>query len=681
MDILAHDFETYSEVDLRKVGASYYSRHPSTEILMCAYSFNSGPIRQWVPAEGEPMPRELREAMDDPEVIKQAWNAHFELNIWRNTAKVKTPVRQWRCMMVLAMSLSFPGALEDVGPIVDIPPEDQKDPRGDKFIHKFSKPRKPTANKPWARATHKTDPEDWADYKSYNRQDVRAEEAIGSRILKYDMPWDEWELWFEDQEINECGIPINQNMVRNAIKLTNQLTEVRLDEMAKITGLDNPNSQAQLYGWLKARKYQFLDLKAGHVRRALEDEKKFRDRNEDVIRVLELRLETSQASVKKYKALEISTDSDGNMRGGLQFYGAQRTGRWSGRRFQAQNLKRPSPEYEKIQETIARQVELWKPDTMEMMHDKPFDVLSTTVRNVVQAPKGKVLIWADLNAIENRVLGWMADEQRILDVFRNDRDPYIDFATFMYDWSYKELFEEWKSGKKGKRQLAKPPVLGCGYALGPGKEVENEQTGEMEATGLLGYAWNMGVMMTLDEATRAVKVWRDTYSDVLEFWKEIDRAARKCLRTGERTYCQMLEFDMKGPFLRMRLPSGRHLWYFRPKIERRKTPWGEMRPTVTYMGLDLRNQWVRLGTHPGKLTENADQSISRDLLANGIQHARREGLEVRFHVHDEIIALTDEDRAEKDMKLLVDCMCRPAKWNRDLPLKAEGKFGRVWVKD
>lgn len=670
------DFETYSDTNLRQVGVSRYARDPSTEVLMLAFAFNDEPVRQWIPAEGELMPSDLREALTDPAVTLFAWNKSFEWNILTHVLKIITPHTRWRDPMVLAFSLALPGSLEKAGEVVNIADDKKKSSRGKVLIRRFCQPRKPTKHKPWTRTGPHHDWAGWLEFLDYNRLDVEAERAIWRRLRRWDMPAAEWALWHLDQEINEAGVPINMNVVRNAQRVSHAVVSRRLRTMKEITGLANPNSGAQLLPWLEDQGYPFEDLKKGHVKRAAEAAEPG-----DYRRVLDLRAEVSRASVKKYAALEKATDDDGLLRHTLQFCGAGRTWRWAGRRFQAQNLARPAPWLEKTQAEAVRDLEVLDPEAIEWLYPKPMDLLSTCVRPVVQAPPGYLLIDADLNAIENRGLGWVAGDQRILGVFEQNRDPYVDFATYMYRMPYDTLYAEYRAGEKGKRTIAKPAVLGCGYMLGPGEEKENPRTGEIEATGLLGYAWNMGVRLTLEQSAASVKVWRETFTDVVDFWRRIDRAARRCVRTGQPQQCGHIRFDRSGPFMRMILPSGRALHYCRPRIMDRMTPWGEVRPTLTYEGVSDSNQWVRLTTHPGKLTENCVQAIARDLLAHGIRLAWNAGIDIRLHVHDQIIGLVREDEAESALAVLQECMTvRPA-WAPDLPLGSAGFVSRIFVKD
>lgn len=718
---LHHDFETYCDVSVVDVGADFYSRHESCEVLMCAYGVNNNEIQQWVPAEGEEMPAELDEMLADPNAIKFAWNKPFEWSIWENVLSRHIPHDQWRDPMVLCYSLSLPGKLEKAGEVVDIPEDSRKMKRGKLLIRKFCSPRKPTKANPNTRLFWYDEPADWEEFKLYNRTDVEAERAIYARTKKFDMPSWEWDLWVIDQEINQAGIPFNMNMVNNAITIYEDLVGDALEEMRLLTGLDNPNSGAQLLPWLVERGYPFEDLKKGHVERgrlrcveqlaeadigpdeqesildlfldAARDGRHYAPNREEaglviIERVLSLRLKAAKASPKKYYSLNECVDQSGPipvLRNAFQFAGAGRTWRWSGRMFQAQNLPRPATKFlEKNIHMAARHVEELSAPALAAMWDDPFDVLTSCIRPTAQAPEGYVFVDADLNAIENRTLGWIAKCDKILRVFELNRDPYIDFGTYLFGGTYEQLWEEYKvGGNSTKRTISKPGVLGCGYMLSAGEIRVNRQTGEEEATGLLGYAWDMGIReFTQEQAKLSVDTFRREYSEVKDFWYAIERAAKKCVRTGRPTEINMIRFEMRHPFLCMVLPSGRALHYCRPRLEDVRAPWGEMKETLTYEGLNDKKQWLRQPTHPGKLTENADQAISRDLLAHGMRIAKREyNIDIRIHVHDQLVGLAPEDKAEETLKNLQEAMGRQPKWAAGLPLGSAGFISKIFIKD
>jgi DNA polymerase len=701
-DRVSLDFETFSPADLKKVGASRYSRHPETEVLMGAYNVNGGEPIQWDAAQGMDMPRELSEALDDPEVEKWAWNAHFEMNILRNTLKRPVVIEQWRDTMVMAYACSLPGALEKAGPILDLPEDMVKNEHGSRLIQKFSKPKVSRRKADYGQLVRTywyQDLTDWELYCLYNRQDVRAETAIWKRLIQFNpMPDHEWEMWHLDQKINFAGIPINLDMARNAIKVYEGVLSQSMGLMRDTTGLNNPNSTEQLLPWMQSRGYMFDDCQKAHIRtaRAYFDTKpdhwsheQWLDyaADEDLKLTLDLRLETARTSIKKYYALIERTDDDGNLRGAFQFAGAARTWRWAGRGWQGQNLPRPEKVFEKDIEAHADNVAKLDWEAIDLAYQNPFDLLASCIRSVAQAPDGYMFVDRDLNAIENRVLAWLAQCPKMLRVFMMKQDPYIAFAVYLFKEKYEDLWREYKEeGKSEKRTISKPGVLGCGYMLSAGKKKINKKTGEIEADGLLGYAWDMGVKhFTEEQSALSVDTFRREFSEVKDYWYGIERAAKKAIRTSRPqrfgTGYGVVTFDMKGPMMRMKLPSGRCLHYVRPRLEQVKAPWGEMKETITYEGLNDRKQWVRQSTHPGKLTENADQAISRDLLAHSLKLADRRGLDLRIHVHDQGVALALSEKASNALDILGECMNEPPKWAPDMPLGSAGLVTKVWKKD
>lgn len=701
-DTLGLDFETFSKTDLTKVGSDVYTRDPSTEVLMGAYEINGSKVRQWAEAEGEEPPKEFMEALVDPEVEKWAWNSAFELNVIRHVWGMKVDVHQWKDTMVLAQLCGFPGQLEKAGPALGLDSDKLKIADGKKLMRIFSfeqKSRRKATMGQMIRTHWYQRLDKWQEYLGYNRGDVVTESAARTELLPFDPGPEEWALWHLDQTINYRGLPINLEMVRNASRIYAESYDIGFRAMQEITGLSNPMSTQQLKPWITENGYMFDDMLKGHVKQArayFDNKPEHWDQdqwdeyraNTDLLDVLDLRLELSRTSIKKFDALlrathPIGNGHDGLLRFTLQFAGAPRTARWAGRLFQAQNLPRPEKQYEKEIEVHAANIAKLDRESIELIYPNTFNVLASTIRPAAQAPEGKMFIDADLNAIENRVLGWLARCDKILNVFKHGRDPYVDFATYLFHQPYDKLIAEYKAGDGAKRTIAKPGVLGCGYMLSAGKVYEDKKTGEIEATGLLGYAWGMGVKhFTLQESELSVQTFRREFSEVKDYWYGIERAAKKAIRTGRRVVYDQIAFDIKGDFLRMELPSGRFLHYCKPRIEKRRAPWGKMKDTITYMGVDDRKQWTRLTTHPGKLTENADQAISRDLLAHGMMLAhRRYGLDIRLHVHDQIIAVTDEDKADRDLARLIECMEETPHWSPDLPLGSAGFKSTVFKKD
>jgi DNA polymerase len=621
MKELRLDFESYSEADLRKVGLSRYARHYSTEVLMAAYQIDDGKVKLWDKTRDHRMPDDLREALEDEDCVIRAWNAQFEREILEHVLGFEIPVERFRCTMALSYSLSLPGGLGDCGAVIGLLQDKAKDRGGKALIKLFCTPRKPTKTKPHTRATRHTDPEKWAQFCAYCVQDVIAEGAIYTKLRKWDMSEAEIKTWQLDQTINRRGIPINVAMVRRAQKIVEWVIEDRIQKLKKITGLLNPNSTSQLLHWLRANGYPYEDLKRGHIDKARAD----KNLSREVRKVLEWRGEISKASVKKFKEILSSVDDDGFLRFCFQYCGASRTGRWGGRRFQPQNLPRPTKKYEAVQEETARLIEhMSLEDFLEYFSD-PMDALSSCVRPVVQAPDG-VFLDADLSAIENVVLGWVCGEDKILDTFRAGRDPYLDFAAQSTGIPYEELDAGKKDKYKKTRQDHKPAVLGCGYQLGAGEQFEDHRTGEITGSGLLGYALNMGISLSPEQSKELVTKWRDTYSEVVEYWKKIENAAKRCVQSGKPTRAKHIEFEMSGPFLRMILPSGRALHYCRPSVKLAKTKFG-MKEQLTYWGVADNNKWCEIKTYGGKLVENCLAGDTRVVTNTGVKKL----VDVRIH--------------------------------------------------
>jgi DNA polymerase len=674
------DFETFSKVDLSKEGLHRYACHHSTEVLMAAWSVNSGEVKQWVPAEGEPMPKELEDLLLDPNVLKRAHNAPFEMAIIKHCLKMPVRPEEWRCTMALALSLALPASLEKLGEAVSLSEELAKDSRGKSLIRKFCVPRKPTINLRHTRANHFTDCDDWQDFKHYNRQDVVAELSILQKIKKWDLSEEERSYWALDWEINNRGLPINLEAVDNAIEMVEAHFEKKYRQMKLITQLDNPMSVQQLLEWLNERGYKYTDLKSGHVKKAWGDLVPKNEEELQVKEVLECRMELSKSSVKKYFSVRQTVSSDSRLRNCFQYCGASRTGRFGGRNFQPQNLAKASSKWEKHQEQMSKDLQFMTLEEAEEKYKNATELLSGALRTIVQAPEGEMLVDADLSAIENRVIGWVCDDRKILSVFEKGRDPYIDFAQYLFGKTYDEIFAEVEKGNKKMRTIAKPAVLGAGYGLGVGTEREDSYTGEITSTGLLGYARGMGIDMTREEAQHSIDVFRNVYSDVVAYWKVIERAAINCVNTGKETRAGKIVFKMEKPFLRMYLPSGRALSYFKPKVSEKPTPWGEMRKQLSYLNVVNSGQMMYTSTYGGKLVENAVQAIARDLLLHGMKLAEEKGLEIFMHVHDQIVCSVKEEKAEKALKTLVQCMETPPSWGLDIPLGAEGQITKCFMK-
>lgn len=643
------DVETYSEADLKKVGGARYAEDPSTELLMVAWG-EKGAVAQWDISQGREGLEPFLSLVHDFNVRLSAWNARFEWAIFKHCLGLELPWARLHCDMAHAMSLGLPGALANAGPALGFDPEQMKMKEGGRLIRKFCQPRKPTKHKPHTRCTHETDPEDWELFCEYNRRDVIAEAKIYGRLRKWPMPDREWEHWMLDQDINQRGVPIDMDLARGALAAYESNLEA-LTALAKdITGLANPNSVTQLISWLMQRGVKTETLDKESVRDLLERD----DLPEDVRELLLVRKEMAITSPKKFAALLRATSEDGRLRGSLQFYGAARTGRWAGRVFQPQNLPRGSLKAGPMRRVVER---------VKAGGGADMEELQSVIRAAVHAPEGKRLVVADLANIESRVLGWVSHDPTLLDIFASGRDPYKDFGTALLRKAEEDITRD-------ERDYCKPPALGCGYGLG--------------WRGLIKYAAGMEVTMTEEQSQHAVDVYRSRYRFVPELWALMERASKELVREGRGEHIvHKVKLLMDGPFLFMELPSGRRLAYQHPRIEMVEAPWGEDVATLTYMGVDqFTRQWNRLKTFGGKWVEQICQSISRDLLAEGLQNAEAMGFEVVLHTHDEIVALVDEDNWELDAERLCYAMTRLPAWADDeLYLDAEGFEDVIYRKD
>lgn len=699
MPYLFNDFETFSQVDLTSTTQSRYGRHPSTVPLMLAWAVDDGPVQQWVPAEGQPMPPELLSMLRDPHYIKSAYNAPMERAIWRYTLGVETPIEQWRCTMAMSMSMAFPAGLEKAGAALGLRDDARKDLRGGRLIRKFCAPYTTNRKRQAPRRVYwYEEPEDWQAFREYNVQDIHAERAIHNALIRYDMPPHEWDMWRLDQEINDRGVPISRLAATRALEFRDEVRVIKIEEMRKITGLENPGSQKQLLEWLQRHGYPFDDLTATHVSRALEAVSATYDCHSPYKRVLELRQEVSKNSHRKYDNYLKYTDDDGRIRGCHIFAAAGRTWRWGSWGVQVHNMPRATPEFSDVKTTktpgglpvvthggtadAVQALETIPIRTLLERYPKPMDMLASATRSVVQASPGHSLVVFDLNAIENRVLGFLAREPRIQRVFENDLCPYLEFSTILFGGTYAQAEAEYKAGNKHKRQMAKPPVLGCGYMLSAGKRYEDPNTGEIEATGLVAYAMALGVDLEQHISDRAVVVWRNSHPMVLDLWRRLQWAVIETIKTGRPHWVNDLMFEMSGEFLRMWLPSGRALSYQHPRVENQLKPWGKYKDTATYMGKHPRTgEWVRISTHPGKTTENADQAVSRDIFANGIKRVTKAGFPVVLHVHDEVVVEVPDYMVDRAWPVIQKCMEQPERWAPSLVLRAEGFASKYWLKD
>lgn len=668
------DIETASEVDLTEVGLDVYSKHPSTRILMVSWKLGAerGTWTAEEPHNVVKLTTFLRMLLD-PTIRKWAHNAQFERTMFREVWDIDSPVEQWRCTMAWAFMLGLPGALAQLGDVLLLPAEMKKDRDGMRLMRLFSMPQKVTKKQPYRWRNHLTNPVEWAKFVQYNQQDVTAEAFIAEqRLNRYELPDSEWRQYYLDQKINQRGLPIDRTLVEHATKMVIDETHELMTALKELSGLENPNSDTQFGPWIRGLGFPYGDLKKATVARALDD-----PALSHLHEALTLRAQLKRTAVKKFFAVQASTGDDARLRYTYQFCGASRTGRWSGRGAHFQNPARPSKDLERyvpdILESVRANDVLW----VRQMYGDPMKALSSCVRGMIRAPEGRKLVVADLASIEACVIAWLAGCESMLEVFRSGKDIYRVFATYMFHKPYDQII-------KAERNLAKPPVLGCGFRLSGGEDMISPKTGDPIKTGLYGYAENMGITMTRDQAHYAVGVFREAYPEIVQFWYDIEAACMHVLQRGGEASAGRLRFDVTGPFMRMHLPSGRMLHYLRPKIEKRMMPWGKEKWSITFEGEedlgDGRKRWGRQATHGGKLAENGTQAVANCVLREGLAAAEAEGFDVDGHSHDEAITEVDMDSA-LTAKRLCDALTKPLSWGTGLPLSAAGYEAITYRKD
>ena len=689
MTRLSLDYETFGELDIKRVGLDAYMEHASFHVLMGAYRIDRGPLQHWE-AHRSPVPAELRDALLDPNVEKWAYHAAFERLATIRGLEIATPIEGWRCTQVLAYMHSFMGRLGDVGEQMCVPLDARKQKIGDRLIRIFCRPQKPTKAHPYVRRDWSTDPEDWHLFCEYNRVDVIAEEAIRDPLLAYPALADEWDFYHLDQRINDRGMPFDRLFAENIMALSEGRRDELLAVMRELTGLKNPNSQPALLAWLQSHGYEFDDIGQHTVTRALVlHGAGAMGLSETCVEVLKLRQVAARAATKKAQAALRMAGADDRIRYMFQFGGASRTQRFAGRGVQSQNMERtpklfdPEKSSERL-DVVTKLIRQGDRAAFDLLVDEPMAVYGGVMRGMFRARDGYKLHICDYSSIESVGLAWVAKCQRMLDVFWQGRDIYRDFGTAMY----KKLYEQITGAE---RQICKPATLGCGYGLGPGKVLED---GTM--TGLLAYAAAMHVEMTPAEAVAAVRAYRDTYTEVVDLWYACDRAANYVLEDHQPREVGPIVFDWHKPFLLVRLPSGRCIYYHKPRMEWReirtgKKVWNEetqrmeeetyMKHVLTFMGRNQRNtKWDRIAGRGAHLVENIVQALTRDILKVGMMRLDAEGFPIIGHAHDEVIIESRVGDNYYTWERMREIMTRPIEWLPDFPLGAAGWSGAYYRK-
>ena len=643
---IAWDLETYSSVDLAKCGVYRYCESEDFEILLAAYSIDGGAVQVTDLACGEKLPQEILDALEDETVEKWSYNSQFERiclsRLLGYPAGDYLAPESWRCSMVWASTLGLPRSLESVGVVLGL--EKQKLTEGKDLIRYFCVPCRPTkANGGRMRNLPEHDPEKWERFKAYNLRDVETEMQIQKRLSNFPVPDTIWEEYHLDQEINDRGIGVDMELVRQAIAMDARSRERLTAAMRELTELENPNSVQQMKQWLADHGLETDTLGKKAVAELV------KTAPEPLREVLSLRQQLAKSSVKKYTAMENAVCADSRAHGMFQFYGANRTGRFSGRLIQLQNL------YKNTMPDLAQARALVRSgnyEALSLLYEDIPDTLSQLIRTAFVPQDGRKLIVADFSAIEARVLAWLAGEKWVLEVFEKGGDIYCETAARMFHCRVEKHGENAELRQKGKQA-----TLSCGYG---------GSVGALKAMGALDAG------MTEEELQPLVDSWRAANPNIVRFWWDVDRAVKECVKMRIPTETHGLRFDYRSAMLFITLPSGRKLAYVKPRIGENQFG-GE---SVTYMGVSGTKKWERLESYGPKFVENIVQGTARDILCYAIQTLKN--CAIVAHVHDEIII-------EADRRMSVEAVCeqmgRTPPWAKGLKLRADGYECEFYQKD
>lgn len=646
MKSISWDLETYSSVDLTKCGVYRYCESEDFEILLAAYSIDGGAVQVTDLACGEKLPQEILDALEDKTVEKWSFNSQFERiclsRLLGYPAGDYLAPASWRCSMVWASTLGLPRSLESVGAVLGL--EKQKLTEGKDLIRYFCVPCRPTkANGGRTRNLPEHDPEKWERFKAYNLRDVETEMQIQERLSRFPVPDFIWEEYHLDQEINDRGIGVDMELVQQAIAIDARSRERLTAAMQELTELENPNSVQQMKQWLADHGMETDTLGKKAVAELV------KTAQEPLREVLSLRQQLAKNSVKKYTAMENAVCADSRAHGMFVFYGANRTGRFSGRLIQLQNL------YKNTMPDLAQARALVRSgnyEALSMLYEDIPDTLSQLIRTAFVPQDGRKLIVADFSAIEARVLAWLAGEKWVLEVFEKGGDIYCETAARMFHCRVEKHGENAELRQKGKQA-----TLSCGYG---------GSVGALKAMGALEAG------MTEEELQPLVDSWRAANPNIVRFWWDVDRAVKECVKMRIPTETHGLRFDYRSAMLFITLPSGRRLAYVKPRIGENQFG-GE---SVTYMGVGGTKKWERLESYGPKFVENIVQGTARDILCYAMQTLKN--CSIVAHVHDEIII-------EADRRMSVEAVCeqmgRTPPWAKGLKLRADGYECEFYQKD
>ena len=651
---LSIDLETYSEIDIAKCGSFRYIDDESFEILLLGYAFDDEPVTVIDLTADEEVPADFLAALYDPEVTKTAWNCAFErFGLWKHFGRY-CPPEQWSDTMILSAVCGLPLGLGEAGKALRLEADEAKDREGKALIRYFCSPCRPTkVNGGRTRNLPQHDTDKWALFIEYNRQDVVAERTIRKRLLRWEPDSLEHRFWCLDARINEQGMRVDRELVHNAIAMDERYKAELTKQAVAISGLENPNSVAQIKQWLLEQE----GIEVPSLNKKVVAEVVSQLNGERAKQFMALRARLAKSSTKKYEAMERSACADAHIKGCFQFYGANRTGRFAGRLVQLQNLPQNHMEDLAVARSLVRDNDY---ETVRLLYDSVSDTLSELIRTALIPEPGHRFIVADFSAIEARVIAWIAGEQWRLDVFRNGGDIYCASASQMFHVPVV------KHGENGHlRQKGKIAELALGYGGG---------ANALKAFG----ADKMG--MTEEEMVNTVDLWREASPRVCALWRALERAAIRCVvhKTPQVSAIGGIRFEMECGILWMTLPSGRRIAYY--GAEYGPSRFHRDRRALSYMGVDQKTKrWGRVETWGGKLAENVTQATARDCLRDTMLALAEAGYDIRAHVHDEVIISEPRDgRTVEDVSAI---MGRELPWAPGLPLRGDGYACDFYMKD
>lgn len=657
MKHLSIDIETRSGADIGKTGLYRYAQDKDFRVLLFAYKLDDGPVKIVDLECGEEIPAQILNCLSDPSITKHAYNAAFE---WYclNRAGYHTPLAQWKCTMIHGLYCGYTAGLDATGKAIGLPQDKQKLTTGKALIRYFCVPCKPTKSnggRTWNLPKHA--PEKWKLFKEYCVQDVVTENEILKRLSAFPVPEAEERLWQMDVRMNAFGVRVDTGLISGALAIDGISTRELTDEAVGITGLSNPNSTGQLLQWLTEQGVQMDNLQKATVEETLGQD----TLPQNVRRILEIRQQLGKTSVKKYAAMQTAKCEDDRIRGLTQFYGANRTGRWAGRLVQLQNLPR---NYLKTLDYARNLVKAQNYEGIRLLYGNVPDTLSQLIRTAFIPSEGHKFVVADFSAIEARVIAWLAGEQWVNEVFATHGKIYEATASQMFHVPIEKIVKG--SPEYSLRQKGKVATLALGYQGG---------TSALIAMGAL----NMG--LTEEELPDIVTRWRNANPRIRDLWYAVEETALAAMTTAEPQAMRGLIFRLEGDllygqsFLTVQLPSGRNLFYPKPFLQENR--FGKMAIHYYTVGQQTR-KWEVDSTYGGKMTENIVQAIARDCLAETLRRIDRLGLQVVFHVHDEVII---DAPADVSVDHICSLMAEPIPWAPGLILKGAGFESNYYMKD